>query len=44
VINALAAEISCDHVREHLLPGAAGAPARKAAANELSLVIRQFIR
>jgi DNA-binding FrmR family transcriptional regulator len=43
-INALAAEVLCDHLEDHLVSGARTGPAREAAAGELALVIRQFIR
>ncbi len=43
-INALAAEVLCDHMQDHLVGGAKSAPSREAAASELALVIRQFIR
>lgn len=42
-INALAAEVICDHLDDHL-GRAGGSTARKAAADELALVIRQFVR
>lgn len=42
-INALAAEVLCDHLEEHLAsPGVRGA-ARLEAATELTRVIRQFV-
>jgi DNA-binding FrmR family transcriptional regulator len=43
-INALAAEVLCDHLEDHLVDGGRSAPRRRAAAGELALVIRQFIR
>jgi DNA-binding FrmR family transcriptional regulator len=43
-INALAAEVLCEHVQDHLLPVGRSATARHAAAKELALVMRQFIR
>ncbi len=42
-INALAAEVLCDHLEHHLAaPGISGRE-RSAAANELVRVIRQFV-
>jgi DNA-binding FrmR family transcriptional regulator len=43
-INALAAEVLCEHVQEHVLGGADATAAHRAAGDELALVIRQFIR
>jgi DNA-binding FrmR family transcriptional regulator len=43
-INALAAEVLCEHVQEHVLAGADATAAHRAAGDELALVIRQFIR
>ena len=43
-LNALAAEVLCEHVQEHLGPLERSTRAREAAAAELALVIRQFIR
>jgi len=42
-INALAAEVLCDHVAEHLGAQRISAAARTAAASELAQVIRQFV-
>jgi DNA-binding FrmR family transcriptional regulator len=43
-INALAAEVLVDHLQDHLVSGSKSGPLREAAAGELALVIRQFIR
>jgi len=43
-INALAAEVLCEHVQEHVLGGAGATAGHRAAGDELALVIRQFIR
>jgi DNA-binding FrmR family transcriptional regulator len=43
-INALAAEVLCEHVQEHVLGGAEATASHRAAGDELALVIRQFIR
>lgn len=43
-LNALAAEVLCEHVQEHLGPREKSARARAAAIGELALVIRQFVR
>jgi len=42
-INALAAEILCEHVEEHLGAPRISSKARAAAATELAHVIRQFV-
>ena len=42
-INALAAEVLCDHVEDHLAAPRITGTNRAAAANELARVIRQFI-
>jgi DNA-binding FrmR family transcriptional regulator len=43
-LNALAAEVLCEHVQEHLGSPEVSPRARETAAGELALVIRQFIR
>jgi DNA-binding FrmR family transcriptional regulator len=42
-INALAAEVLCDYVEEHLGPRRLPTSARAGAAAELSRVLRQFV-
>ncbi|HVY29615.1 MAG TPA: metal/formaldehyde-sensitive transcriptional repressor [Polyangiaceae bacterium] len=42
-INALAAEVLCDHLDEHLGGGRVPRSERAAAAAELSKIIRQFV-
>jgi DNA-binding FrmR family transcriptional regulator len=42
-INALAAEVLCDHLEDHLGSGRARNADRAAAATELARVIRQFV-
>jgi DNA-binding FrmR family transcriptional regulator len=43
-MNALAAEILCDHVTDHLAAPGVRSEERMSAASELSQVIRQFLR
>jgi DNA-binding FrmR family transcriptional regulator len=43
-IDALAAEVMCDHLDEHLAAPRVSGSARAAAAGELASVIRQFMR
>jgi DNA-binding FrmR family transcriptional regulator len=42
-INALAAEVLCDHVEDHLAAPRLASGQRQAAAAELARVIRQFV-
>lgn len=42
-INALAAEVLCDHIEDHLGAPRISTKARTAAAQELSQVIRKFM-
>jgi DNA-binding FrmR family transcriptional regulator len=42
-INALAAEVLCDHIEDHLSEVRVPASTRAAAASELAKVIRQFV-
>jgi DNA-binding FrmR family transcriptional regulator len=42
-INALAAEVLCDHLEDHLAAPRTSRSNRKAAATELVRVIRQFV-
>jgi DNA-binding FrmR family transcriptional regulator len=42
-INALAAEVLCDHIEDHVGAPRISANARTAAAAELAQVIRQFV-
>jgi DNA-binding FrmR family transcriptional regulator len=42
-IDALAAEVLCEHLEEHLAAPRIASGARTAAASELARVIRQFI-
>jgi DNA-binding FrmR family transcriptional regulator len=43
-INALAAEVLCDHLTEHLGAPRVSMAERSGAASELARVIRQFVR
>lgn len=43
-MNALAAQILCDHVTEHVAAPKLGVAERVSAGTELSQVIRQFLR
>ena len=42
-INALAAEVLCDHLEDHLAAPRVAKVEREAAATELARVIRQFV-
>ncbi|MBK8252535.1 MAG: metal/formaldehyde-sensitive transcriptional repressor [Polyangiaceae bacterium] len=42
-INALAAEVLCDHIEDHLAAPRVSKGDREAAATELSRVLRQFV-
>lgn len=42
-MNSLAAEVLCEHIEEHVADAKLTRAARRAAAEELSLVIRRFI-
>lgn len=42
-MNALAAEVLCDHLEDHLAAPRVSSDARAAAATELARVLRQFV-